>query len=235
MRRRAARSTSPTTATTTTAPRVAWGRSSNRGVRNSRVRTTTRAVVMPASWLRAPLSRLTAVWDSPPPAGKAWKQPPARLAAPRARSSWSPSTRGSPGAVKARPAAIDSTNDIRASPAAGTSSSRAMLRSGAANWGRPGGMAPTRATPRSASPVKAASRIPRATTSRGAGQRRRRPAPSPEQEGDAGQGQDEGGPVDVAQVGQGRAELDEEVAVLLGDAQDLAELSGGRSAARCRP
>jgi hypothetical protein len=169
MRRRAARSISPATATMTTAPRVAWGRSSNSGVRNSRVRTTTRAVVMPASWLRAPLSRLTAVWDSPPPAGKAWKQPPARLAAPRARSSWSASTRGSSGAAKARPAAIDSTNDIRAIPAAGATSSPARLRSGAASWGRPGGMAPTRATPRSVSPVAAASRIPRATTSSGPG------------------------------------------------------------------
>jgi hypothetical protein len=59
------------------------------------------------------------------------------------------------------------------------------------------------------------------------GQRRRRPAPQPEQEGDAGQGQGEGGPVDVAQMGQGRAELDKEVAVLLGDTQDLAELAGG--------
>jgi hypothetical protein len=70
---------------------------------------------------------------------------------------------------EARPAAIDSTNDIRAIPAAGTTSSRARLRSGATRWGRPGGMAPTRATPRSASPVAAASRIPRATTSSGPG------------------------------------------------------------------
>ena len=169
MRPRAAGSTRPATATMTTAPRVASGRSSNRGVRNSRVRTTTRAVAMPASWLRAPDPRLTAVWDRPPPAGKAWKKPPARLAVPRARSSWSASTSGSSGAVKARAAAIDSTKAIRATPAAGPISWPTRARSGAASSGRPGGTAPTRATPRSARPVVAASTMPRPTTSSGPG------------------------------------------------------------------
>jgi hypothetical protein len=88
MRRSASTSTRPATATITTAPRVAWGRFSNSGVRNSRVSTTTPAVTTPATWLRTPVSRLTAVWDSPPPAGKAWKHPPARFAPARARSSW---------------------------------------------------------------------------------------------------------------------------------------------------
>jgi hypothetical protein len=50
------------------------------------------------------------------PAGReAWKQPPARLAVPSARSSWSASTSGSSGAAKARAAAIDSTKARSAS------------------------------------------------------------------------------------------------------------------------
>ena len=65
------------------------------------MRTTTWAVAMPASWLRAPGPRLTAVWDRPPPAGKAWKKPPARLAVPRARSSWSASAEATAAAVRA--------------------------------------------------------------------------------------------------------------------------------------
>jgi hypothetical protein len=111
--------------------------------------------------------------------------PPARLAAPRARSSWSASTRGSPGAVKARPAAIDSTNGIRTIPAAGTTSSPVRLRSGGevGQAGRDGadqGHAPV------GQPGGGGEQDPEGDHEQQAGQRRRCPAAQPEQEGDAG-------------------------------------------------
>lgn len=70
---------------------------------------------------------------------------------------------------RALAAAIDSTKAIRATPAAAGSRPLTIVRSGTTNSGSPGGIEPTRWTPRSTSPVPAAASMPRATTSRGPG------------------------------------------------------------------
>ena len=99
--------------------------------------SATAAVTAPASFERA-LS-LTAVCESPPPAGKARKTPPARFAAPSASSSRSALGSCSPGCATARPAAIDSTNAINAMPSAAGHSGSIRSRSGATGVGRPEG------------------------------------------------------------------------------------------------
>ena len=108
--------------------------------------SATAPVRAPARRVRAPAPSLTAVCESPPPAGSARKTPPARFAAPSARSSASASGSRSPSCATARPAAIDSTNDISATPAAAGSSGPISERSGATGVGRPAGTEPVSAT-----------------------------------------------------------------------------------------
>jgi hypothetical protein len=52
--------------TITTADRVAWGISPISGASRTRVATAAAAVTRPATWVRAPAERFTAVWECRP-------------------------------------------------------------------------------------------------------------------------------------------------------------------------
>ena len=159
----------PTDVAMTTAASVAWGMRPMTGARNRSVARVTPAVTRAATCVRAPALRFTAVCEVPPPPGMAPQSPPSTLAAPVATSSWLGSGRGSPGAVKARPAAIVSVKLMRAmATAAGHSGSRSA-RSGRTSAGSPPGMCPTTATPLACRPRKNEAAMPPATPSSGAG------------------------------------------------------------------
>ena len=126
--------------TITTAARVAWGISAMRGASSSMVARAAAAVVRPATWVRAPARRFTAVCEVPPPAGMAPNRPPTALPRPVASSSRFGSGTGSPRPAKARAAAMVSVKLIRAMPSAPGQSCSIRPRLGAVNDGRPWGM-----------------------------------------------------------------------------------------------
>ncbi len=78
----------PAAAIRTNAPKVASGIRPMSGAKNNSVTTTTPTVTISASWDLAPAWSFTAVWDVPPPAGKAWNKPPPMLPIPKANNSW---------------------------------------------------------------------------------------------------------------------------------------------------
>ena len=97
------------------------------------------------------------------------KKPPARLAAPVARSSRLAWGRGSPFSAKARPAAMLSVKLISAMPSAPGQSSRASDRSGITSCGSPAGIGPTMATPAASRPSHAETAMATPTAMSGAG------------------------------------------------------------------
>jgi hypothetical protein len=182
---------------------------------------------MPASWLRAPLSRLTGRLGQPAAGREGLEAAPGQVG--RAESAQllvgvDPGlARGGEGA-----AGRDRLDERhQGDPGRGNDQLAGHAQVGADEVGQAGRDGADQGHATVGQPGGGGEQDPEGDHEQRAGQRRRCPAAQPEHEGDAGQGQDEGWPVDVAQVGQGRAELDEEVAVLLGDAQDLAELAGG--------
>ncbi|HEX6424954.1 MAG TPA: hypothetical protein VFZ79_15830 [Acidimicrobiales bacterium] len=86
--RHSSRSTSPTAATTITAPRTALGRSSTGSVNNTKTTATVAAEMTPTSCVRPPVWSLTAVLDPLAPIANDWVGPAAALAAPSAKISW---------------------------------------------------------------------------------------------------------------------------------------------------
>ena len=124
------------------------------------------------AWVCAPALRLTAVWEVPPPAGIEPMNAPAAFAAPMAKSSRFASTGGSLGPTKARAAAIDSVNEIRAMPAAAGHIVSKREGRGRMGVGRPPWIAPMTLTPAASSPSRAEAAMPNATAISGAGRLR---------------------------------------------------------------
>ena len=91
---------------------------------------------------------LIAVWERPPPEGSVRRNPPARFGGAECHGSLSALGSDSPEWAIARPAAIDSTNAISATPAAAGRSGPIRSRSGAIGVGRPDGTLPVSATSR---------------------------------------------------------------------------------------
>src|SRR5262249_38454251 len=93
----------PTVVAMTTAARAACGISATSGARNSSVARTPAAVTSAATWVRAPATLLTAVWEAPPPEGMFWNALPARFVRARAMSSRFGVGTGSPGRTERAP------------------------------------------------------------------------------------------------------------------------------------
>ena len=128
------------------------------------------AVTSDALCDRPPAERTTAVCEVPPPAGMAPRNAPARFPAPVATSSRFASIGGSPGRVKARPAAIVSVKLMSAIPRAPGASSAISPRSGSVSGGKPRGIRPTTETPSACRPKNHDAAIAPPTATRGAGE-----------------------------------------------------------------
>ncbi|MDT4854920.1 hypothetical protein FQZ97_892480 [compost metagenome] len=161
----------PTEYTITTAARVASGIRPMKGASNRIVPSASAAVTSPASCVRAPASRFTAVCVVPPPAGMAPSKAPPMLANPVATSSRLGCGVGSSLWAKARPAAIVSVKLISAMPMAAGQSWTSSCQSGSVTAGSPVGTTPTVATPKRSRPNRLMAPIPIATATSGAGAR----------------------------------------------------------------
>ena len=117
------------------------------GASSSIVSSVAAAVTSPASCVRAPARRFTAVCEVPPPAGIAPRNAPPAFARPVASSSRFACGVGSPLSANARPAAIVSVKLISAMPRAAGQSCAISARFGSVSDGSPVGTWPTVATP----------------------------------------------------------------------------------------
>ena len=118
-----------------------------RGARKSIVISVAVAVTNPASCVRAPAKRFTAVCDVPPPAGIEPSSAPPAFATPVASNSRFGCGMGSPDRANARPAATVSVKLMSAMPSAAGHNPATSARSGMVGDGRPVGTWPTVLTP----------------------------------------------------------------------------------------
>jgi len=149
-RRTAAGSTSPIAAVITTAPRIGWGRLRSAPGATTSSRAMVAAPTRGVSCVRAPAAMATGVRDALLLTGKPWKAPAARLAAPRAISSWLGSTTSPRRAASDCDSTVVSATVTRAIPNAPLNSSgRSSTRmSGIVSDGSPRGRTPMTWTPR---------------------------------------------------------------------------------------
>jgi hypothetical protein len=117
------------------------------------------------SWERAPAATATGVREALLEMAKPWKRPAARLAAPRARSSWLGSTVSPRWAARDCDSTVVSATATRAMPRAPLNSAPRSARStaGRANPGRPLGSTPRTCTPASSRLNTATAAIPART------------------------------------------------------------------------
>ncbi len=173
--RQALASMMPTEAKMMIAASTAVGRYWMGPVRNSRITPTASALTRPPTWLVTCMSSLTAVRDPLAPIGIPALNPAAMFDVPKASSSWSASTVSLFLAAIAREIRMASEKLTRKMPIAGTISdcTSASPTAGMARCGRPGGTAPTSATPCALRSQYQETAIPSTTTMSADGQRGR--------------------------------------------------------------
>ncbi|MNT41388.1 hypothetical protein D3C72_1777470 [compost metagenome] len=112
-------------------------------------KATASAPTTPVSWVFAPAASATGVRDALLLIGKPWKNPAARLAAPRPTISWFGSTRVLVRAAKVRDSTLVSANEISATamPPSRIATRSAPLTQGTTKPGSPCGVLPSTFTP----------------------------------------------------------------------------------------
>jgi hypothetical protein len=160
------------TATTTIAPSVACGRSSNSGARNAPVSSTSSAAAIDASCDFPPAPSAAAVWLAPPDWTKPDERPASRLDPPSATRSRLTSNRSPWSVARDRATPMPSALTSRTPNAAPIRSTTSPARtSGSPGSGSADGSSPTTSTPWSFRSRRADAPIARISTSRVAGKR----------------------------------------------------------------
>ena len=140
----------PMAAKMMTAARVALGSRASTPVRNSRTRTAPATCTRPTIWVRPPTRVLMAVREPLDPSGNDCTRPAAALRPARPTSSWFALTDRPSAGAKLRAVRMASAKPTRATATATGASSSTCASStlGQASPGSPGGISPTRVTPR---------------------------------------------------------------------------------------
>ncbi len=170
---------SPMTALITMAASIGWGRSRRAPGASTSSRAMVTAPTRGVSWERAPAATATGVREELEEMAKPWNRPAARLAAPRARSSWLASTVSSRWEARDCDSTVVSATATRAMPSAPLNRAPRVAGStaGKAKVGRPWGSTPVTFTPWASRSKAATAAMPTRTatmTPGTAGQRRRR-------------------------------------------------------------
>src|SRR5919107_1407140 len=164
----------PMAAVMTIAASIGRGRSRSRPGAKTSSRAIVTAPTSGVSWLRAPAETATGVRDALEEMAKPRKKPAARLAAPRARSSWLGSTVSPRWAARDWDSTVVSATATRAIPRAPLISAPRSARStaGKAKAGRPSGSTPMTLTPSWSRSKAATAAMPTTTATATAGMAR---------------------------------------------------------------